>query len=183
MSHRNFDNWQSPKKDHCNKTNSGFQIRYPRIFVAREHELISVSQQILSRVVTSRIIRWRQEWGTKRDLLEDLDIDSRIILKLLLNKSVERARAWFTWLRIWTGGGLLWIRSWTFRLHQMRGISWIAETLLRFRERLRSTVLAKSMSTSTAVADIHIESTGYLAQPFLLLPLLRLLIVIIMYAI
>ena len=61
--------------------------------MAREHELISVSQQILSRVVTSRIIRWRQEWGTKRDLLEDLDIDSRIILKLLLNKSVERARA------------------------------------------------------------------------------------------
>jgi hypothetical protein len=30
------------------------------------------------------------------------------------------------WLRIGTGGGLLWIRWWTFGSHKMRGVSWVA---------------------------------------------------------
>jgi hypothetical protein len=30
------------------------------------------------------------------------------------------------WLRIETGGGLLWMRQWTFLFHKMRGISWLA---------------------------------------------------------
>ena len=30
------------------------------------------------------------------------------------------------WLRIGTGGGLLRMRLWTFRLHKMRGICWLA---------------------------------------------------------
>ena len=29
------------------------------------------------------------------------------------------------WLRIETGGGLLWIRWWTFGFHKIRGISWV----------------------------------------------------------
>ena len=34
------------------------------------------------------------------------------------------------WLRIRTGGGLLWMRKWTFGFHNIRGISWVAEDLL-----------------------------------------------------
>ena len=34
------------------------------------------------------------------------------------------------WLRIGTGGGLLWMQWWNFRFHEMRGISWLAEDLL-----------------------------------------------------
>jgi hypothetical protein len=30
------------------------------------------------------------------------------------------------WLTIGTGGGLLWMRWWTFGFHKMRGISWVA---------------------------------------------------------
>jgi len=29
------------------------------------------------------------------------------------------------WLRIWTSGGLLWTRWWTFGFHKSRGISWL----------------------------------------------------------
>jgi hypothetical protein len=38
----------------------------------------------------------------------------------------EGARTGSIWLRIGTGGGLLWMRWWTFRFHKMRGISWVA---------------------------------------------------------
>jgi hypothetical protein len=30
------------------------------------------------------------------------------------------------WLRIGTGGGLLWMWWWTFGFHKMRGIYWVA---------------------------------------------------------
>jgi hypothetical protein len=33
------------------------------------------------------------------------------------------------WLRIWTNGGLLWTRWWTFRLLKMLGSSWVATQL------------------------------------------------------
>jgi hypothetical protein len=36
------------------------------------------------------------------------------------------AQAGLIWLRIWTGGGLLCIRWWTFGFHKMREISWVA---------------------------------------------------------
>jgi hypothetical protein len=38
------------------------------------------------------------------------------------------------WLRIGTGGGLLWIRWWTFGFHKVWGISWLAENLLASQE-------------------------------------------------
>jgi hypothetical protein len=45
-----------------------------------------------------------------------------------------RWSAWsgFTWLRIRTGGGLLWMRQWNFGFHKMRRISCLAEELLAF---------------------------------------------------
>jgi hypothetical protein len=57
--------------------------------------------------------------------LKDPGVDGRIILKWIINK--------------WNGGasdGLLWKREWTFRCHKMRRISWVAEELLAFHERL-----------------------------------------------
>jgi hypothetical protein len=39
-------------------------------------------------------------------------------------------------LRIGTGGGLLWVRWWTFGFHKMRGISWLADNLLASQEGL-----------------------------------------------
>ena len=41
------------------------------------------------------------------DRFEDLDIDGRIILKCILNKSVGSAWTGFIWLRIGTNSGLL----------------------------------------------------------------------------
>jgi hypothetical protein len=40
------------------------------------------------------------------------------------------------WLRIGTGGGRLWMRSWTFGFHKMQGISWLAEDLSASQEGL-----------------------------------------------
>jgi len=38
------------------------------------------------------------------------------------------------WLRIGTGGWMLWMRWWRFALHKIRGISWLAEDLLASQE-------------------------------------------------
>jgi hypothetical protein len=38
----------------------------------------------------------------------------------------------FIWLKIGTGGGLLWTRWWTFGFHKMWGIPWLAVRTLSF---------------------------------------------------
>jgi hypothetical protein len=48
----------------------------------------------------------------------------KVAYKLVFCSGVEE-----TILRIRTGGGLLWVRQWTFGFHKMRGISWVAEEL------------------------------------------------------
>jgi hypothetical protein len=48
-----------------------------------------------------------------------------------------------SWLRIGTGGGLLWMRWWTFGFHKMQGISWLAGRLLASREGLCSMELVR----------------------------------------
>ena len=42
------------------------------------------------------------------------------------------------WLRTGTDGWLLWMRQWTFGLHKMRVIAWVAEVLLASQEGLCS---------------------------------------------
>jgi hypothetical protein len=48
-------------------------------------------------------------WGNlkERDHLEDLDVDGRMILKLILKKSVSNVWAGLIWLGIGTSGRLL----------------------------------------------------------------------------
>jgi len=53
------------------------------------------------------------------------DTDGKTALKLVVRKWNGLIR-----LRTGIGGGLVWIRQWTFALHKMRGISRLAENLL-----------------------------------------------------
>jgi len=53
-----------------------------------------------------------------------------IILERTLNKQGENVWIGCIWLRIQTGGGLLWTRQWTFGFHTRRRISWLCEWLL-----------------------------------------------------
>jgi len=69
---------------------------------------------------------WKDPW--ELDPLYGLGIEGWIILKWIFKKN------WFVWLRIGTGGGLLWMRLWSFGFHKMRGISWLDEELLASQE-------------------------------------------------
>jgi hypothetical protein len=50
------------------------------------------------------------------------------------------------WLRIGTGGGLLWIRWWTFGFHKMRGVSWVAQDVFSFSGRTLLHGVSKSFN-------------------------------------
>jgi hypothetical protein len=63
---------------------------------------------------------------TWRDQFEDLSIDGKNVLKQTLNKKDGMAWTALIWLRIGTGGGLLWTCWWNFQFHEMRGISRVA---------------------------------------------------------
>jgi len=61
----------------------------------------------------------------ERDNLEDLHIDGRIILKLILNECNVRMWTEFSWLRIGQSGGLFWTLWWTFGIRKIRSWSGI----------------------------------------------------------
>ena len=56
----------------------------------------------------------------------DPDVDGRIILRWIFRKWEGVVWIGWSWLRIGTGGGHLWVRWWTFGFRKMRGISWLA---------------------------------------------------------
>ena len=64
------------------------------------------------------------------DRLEDKGVDGKIKLNWMIRKQVRQAGTGLMWLRKGASVGLLWIRSWTFGLHKMLGIFWVAEELL-----------------------------------------------------
>jgi len=47
---------------------------------------------------------------------KNLGVEKMIILKWIFNKC-NRAWTELVWLKIWIGGGLLWMRRWTFTFH------------------------------------------------------------------
>jgi hypothetical protein len=49
-----------------------------------------------------------------RGLLKDPGVDGRMILKWIFRNLGGEAWTWLIWLRIGTGGGLLWTRWWAF---------------------------------------------------------------------
>ena len=75
-------------------------------------------------------------WGNlrERDHWEDPDVDGSIILKWIFGKWEGLKTGW-SWFRIGTDGGPLWIQWWTFGLHKVRGISWLAAEPISFSRR------------------------------------------------
>jgi hypothetical protein len=65
-------------------------------------------------------------------------VDGSVLLRWIFGKWDVWAWTWSVWLRIGTGGGLLWMWQWTFGFHKMWGISWLAENRLVSEEELRS---------------------------------------------
>jgi hypothetical protein len=63
-------------------------------------------------------LRERDHWG-------DPDVDRRILLRWIFRKWEGVVETGWSWLRIGTGGGHLWVRWWTFGFRKMRGISWL----------------------------------------------------------
>jgi len=51
---------------------------------------------------------------------------------------------WLIWLRMGTGGGILWKRHWAFGFHKMCGVSWLAENVLASQESLSSVRLVSA---------------------------------------
>jgi len=60
--------------------------------------------------------------------------DWRIILKWIFKKWDGEIWSGLIWLRTRTSCGRLWTGEWTFGLHKMRGIFWLAEGLLASQE-------------------------------------------------
>ena len=69
----------------------------------------------------------KNHWG-------DLDVDGRIILRWIFGKWEVLETGW-SWLRIGTDGGHLWIRWWTFGFYKVRGVSWLAAEPVSFPRR------------------------------------------------
>ena len=53
-------------------------------------------------------------------------------IKMDLQEVGVVVRTGWSWLRIGTGGGHLWVRWWTFGFNKMRGISWLAAEPVSF---------------------------------------------------
>ena len=58
-------------------------------------------------------------------------------IKMDLQEVVGVVGTGWSWLRIGTGGGHLWVRWWTFGFQKMRGISWLAAEPVSFSRTLR----------------------------------------------
>ena len=99
-------------------------------------------------------------WWTglvERDHFENLCLEGRIILKWISKKWDVEAWTGVISLRIGTGGERLWMRKWTFRFREMRGISWLAEDLLPSQDWLCSVELFISKIRCTV---LHYVMTG-----------------------
>jgi len=69
----------------------------------------------------------QDHWG-------DPDVDWRMILRWIFGKWEGVETGW-SWLRIGTDGGHLWIRWWTFGFYKVGGISWLAAEPVSFSRR------------------------------------------------
>jgi hypothetical protein len=70
-----------------------------------------------------------------RGLYWSPDISSRNLSHTYIRRLFKGVTG-LSWLRIGTGGGLLWMRQWTSGFHKMRGISWLADKPLASQEGL-----------------------------------------------
>jgi hypothetical protein len=70
--------------------------------------------------------------------LKDQSVDVKTVLKWIFERMGWGAWTGLIWLDIGKGGGLLWMRWWTFGFHKIRGISWVVEDVLASQEGLCS---------------------------------------------
>jgi len=82
----------------------------------------------------------------ERDILEDLGVDGRILLKWIFRKYVGASWAGLIWLSRGTCGELLWTRYWSFGFLKMRGSYCLDDKLLASREALCCTEFRKLVS-------------------------------------
>ena len=105
----------------------------------------------------------------------DPDVDGRTILRWIFRKWEGVVGTGWSWLRIGTGGGHLWVRWWTFGFRKMRGISWLAAEPVSFSRRTLLHGVSKYWFCGwiTAVSVFHSRNWGY-KQSYILLNLLKL---------
>ena len=83
----------------------------------------------------------------------------------------------WSWLRIGTGGGRLWVRQWTFGFHKMRGISWLTAKPVIFWRRTLLHGISKYLSRwghnrtysvlpRTAIKISIVSNTKFHENPF-----------------
>ena len=64
--------------------------------------------------------------------------------------------------RVGTVGGYLWMRSWTFELHKMRGISWLAENLLASEEEFFYMTFLNDARNTHVATCIAVENVSWM---------------------
>ena len=114
-------------------------LKFPRLL-----PLVLLKRRILrwsSVCIVCGIMLTGQNWRPRNKVWSSANFPPQIAHGLSQDRTLalavrsQRITLWWSWLRIGTGGGHLWVRWWTFEFHKMRGISWLAADPVSFSRR------------------------------------------------